>query len=378
MGESERIDEERLAYEQAIIYSKELRALYDEEKQRREELEHARQKLKTIIENIPLGIINVTPDNIIEEYNSAFLEILELEKFSLPLSLEELLEKIKDVYRPVIELMLKKDTSSEHNLEFSVYGLYKQIRLQKNVIYDKKGVIKEKIFIIDEISKIVRASELRTWTEIARKIAHEIKNPLLPIQLSAERLLRLKNRPDRLLEVLPEVAENIINSAKIINNLITDFSSFAKLSQLNLVKENICKVIKESFDLFSASERVKWEIKCTQPIILTIDPLRMKEVFMNLIKNSIEAKPEGEVVIKIELESGDNSVTIHYRDNGPGIPDEVAIKLFKPYFTTKTYGTGLGLSIVYKIIDLHDGSITVDTKEKGAHFIIKLPRKRHV
>jgi len=337
------------------------------------EFEHL--KLSAIVKNIPVGLITASPDGTIEEYNDAFLTSINLKSIENIRTLQELhetvLKKERNEYSSITQKLISADKWTEVTVSLNTGGTEKKYNLQKKIIFREETPF-FMIFSIQEMTKMARDNELTAWREISRKLAHEIKNPLLPIQISAERLRLQSGNPQKLADILPESVNMILSSVDMINKLVSDFSKFAKLTGIKKEPLDIEALLDEVIKNFASFSGVKFELKYDEKMIIPGDRPRLKDVFYNLIKNSIEAlEQKGEIRIEIKEEHG--FAVIHFYDNGPGLPETTLSNLFKPYFTTKTEGTGLGLTIVYRIIELHKGKIEFDNTGGGAHFIIRLP-----
>jgi len=233
-------------------------------------------------------------------------------------------------------------------------------RLQKNSSHDNK---------------------MKAWQDIAKRMAHEINNPLTPIRMSAERMLRrYKKDPTNFGPILEKSATSIITEVETLSSLLHDFRAFSRLPEPNFSKTNLYNLIDEVKEIYSTLKGSLVEINLSgigKSIELNIDKSQMKQVFSNLIKNSIEAiEKKGIININTSLVSKQNIkyCRIIIEDNGKGIPQELLENIFTPYFTTKKEGTGLGLSIIERIIFVHDGKIRVVSQtDKGTTFIIDLP-----
>jgi two-component system nitrogen regulation sensor histidine kinase NtrY len=219
------------------------------------------------------------------------------------------------------------------------------------------------------------------WREVARRIAHEVKNPLTPIQLSAQRLKKRygeKLRPEDG-GVFEECTNMIIKQAEGLKRLVNEFSNYARMPSSNPRPENIKEIIKEATDLYAdikSGIKVVFNNSVDVPV-LRVDREQMKRVMINLLDNAIAAiGREGEVRVELLYDEGMDVLKIEVADNGKGIPPDHKIRLFEPYFSTKKHGTGLGLAIVNSIITDHNGSIDVqDNVPRGTRFIIELPVK---
>ncbi len=224
---------------------------------------------------------------------------------------------------------------------------------------------------------LFHAQRIAAWRDIARKIAHEIKNPLTPIRLSAERLKRKYNSPD-FEKVLNKSVDTIIKEVDSLKTLVTEFSEFARMPQLNLSVVNLNHIVIDTLNMFEAIPNVKIITELEKDIpLLSLDKQRIKEVIINLFNNSIDAlNGKKDSIIKIRTYSRTNVfgkfVYLEIEDNGAGMEKEVLDKIFDPYFTTKKKGTGLGLSIVEKIVTEHHGKVKCESKKgEGTKFIIE-------
>jgi two-component system nitrogen regulation sensor histidine kinase NtrY len=235
------------------------------------------------------------------------------------------------------------------------------------------------VFVFEDLTQIIKAKKINVWREIAERIAHEIKNPLTPIQLSVQRLIRKfeksGNIPDK---VFTECINNISREINSLKELVNTFSSFAKVPEKHPKPTDINDLLREVVSLYGVNvEETEINLKPDPDIPnLFIDSELMKQVFKNLINNSIESvygyKPQIEITTSYEPEL--NRVKINIADNGTGIKEENKRKLFVPYFSTKTEGSGLGLAIVHRIIEDHNGFIRVtDNNPQGSIFSIELP-----
>jgi len=257
--------------------------------------------------------------------------------------------------------------------------------LDFEIKYNAKDEIKLLINAFNQMTKDLKASKqalyhaqrIAAWREIAQKIAHEIKNPLTPIKLSAEQLKRKYGSPE-FESILNKSVDTIIKEVDSLNKLVKEFSAFARMPQLNLKSENLNSIIYEVLNLFSATQNVKF-IKELQKDLpnLNLDKERIKDVLVNLINNSIYALRNNQNgIIKLRTYSRKNIfgefVYLEVEDNGEGIEKDLIEKIFDPYFTTKEDGTGLGLNIVEKIITEHKGRIRCESeKGVGTKFIIE-------
>ena len=249
------------------------------------------------------------------------------------------------------------------------------------MLRDDQGTYLGLVAVFDDLSEIERVQRMAAWREIARRIAHEVKNPLTPIQLSAQRLKKRYGhkaaRDDG--KVFEECTDMIINQVEELKRLVNEFSSFARLPTSNPTPNAINQIIGDSVSLYKEARkdiRIKFNDSGEMPKF-KVDREQMKRVMINLLDNAIAAVDEkGEIVIDLFYDKEEELVRIEVADTGKGIPPDHKMRLFEPYFSTKRHGTGLGLAIVNTIISDHHGSIRVqDNQPQGTKFIIKLPAK---
>jgi two-component system nitrogen regulation sensor histidine kinase NtrY len=203
------------------------------------------------------------------------------------------------------------------------------------------------------------------WADIARKIAHEIKNPLTPIQLSAE---RLKRRYLKEISTDPETfikcVDTIIRQVNHIGSLVQEFSSFARMPEPNMKQEDLCSICLNAVELQKQAYcGIKFNIEIPdKPVLCNCDSQQIHQVFTNILQNSIDAMTENCVInpqLRVFIEQVSKIIIITLEDNGPGFPKENRARLLEPYYTTREKGTGLGLSIVSKIVADHGGKIKI-------------------
>ena len=248
-----------------------------------------------------------------------------------------------------------------------------------NMLRDDQGKYSGLVAVFEDLSEIEKAQRVAAWREVARRIAHEVKNPLTPIQLSAQ---RLKKRYGRKVgeedgEVFEECTNMIINQAEGLKRLVNEFSSYARMPTSNPVPDDISQIIKEAVSLYQETQNnVRVTFKDSDGVpIFRLDREHIKRVMINLLDNAIAAiEDTGEVVVDLSYDKDLETVRIEVADNGKGIPPDHKMRLFEPYFSTKKHGTGLGLPIVNTIISDHHGFIDVrDNEPRGTRFIIELP-----
>jgi nitrogen fixation/metabolism regulation signal transduction histidine kinase len=227
-------------------------------------------------------------------------------------------------------------------------------------------------------SRLVYMQKLSAWQEVARRLAHEIKNPLTPIQLAVQELASKYRGGDPAYERLLTTAQEILTEeVGAIRRLVDDFSAFAKLPKVAPAPVDLGQVV-DDFSRAHPEWQKALEVEQRGPIAALCDKMLIRRVLANLVENAVQAtEAAGRTpVVRISLSAGENEVSLAVDDNGPGVPDEARERIFDPYMTTKEHGTGLGLAIVRKIMLDHGGDVRVaDTRSPlgGARFVVTLP-----
>jgi two-component system nitrogen regulation sensor histidine kinase NtrY len=234
------------------------------------------------------------------------------------------------------------------------------------------------VLVLDDVTPLIRAQKVAAWREVARRLAHEIKNPLTPIQLSAERLRRhFSGAPSQSKALLEECTSTIIGEVESLKGLVDEFSQFARMPSPRTVPTDLAQLITDTIALYNGIfSDVRIEQRYADGVSLVrLDPEQIRRVIINLVDNAIEAmERRGEIVLETQLDSTNGLVRVMVSDNGPGIPAAEREKLFLPYYSTKRRGSGLGLAIVRRIIAEHGGTIDVgDNTPRGTRFTIELP-----
>jgi len=238
------------------------------------------------------------------------------------------------------------------------------------------------VLVFDDITHMLKAQRDAAWGEVARRLAHEIKNPLTPIQLAAERLRRRLagklQREDA--ELLDRSTHTIVQQVETLKGMVNAFSEYARAPELKLAAVDLNELVNEAADLYRAETRVAIEVQADPALpAVRADRGRLRQVLNNLITNALEAlegAEDGRIVVSTQYSSGPRggSAVIMVADNGHGFDKEMLARVFEPYVTGKPRGTGLGLAIVKKIAEEHGGSIEADNRpEGGAYVRVVLP-----
>ena len=266
----------------------------------------------------------------------------------------------------------------EKTIEKEQIPLSVHISILRNEFQQQIG----RIMVFDDMTPIVNAQRAAAWSEVARRIAHEIKNPLTPIRLAAERIS--KKYGDQINEqAFKDSIQMIVSQVDDMRNLVNEFSQFARMPELKLIQAQLNDVLKSMGDVYSQNHsKVKFNLEL-DPVMpeFKFDPAQLKRVFVNLIDNAVHATEDEtaqisrpEVTIKTEYQAQHRIARIYIIDNGPGIPARDRVRVFEPYFSTKEKGTGLGLPIVKSIIEDHGGVIrALGNEPQGTKIYIELP-----
>ena len=233
------------------------------------------------------------------------------------------------------------------------------------------------VVVFDDVTQLVAAQRSAAWGEVARRLAHEIKNPLTPIQLSAERLqLKFAEKLDGAdAEMLARSTQTIINQVQAMKRMVNEFSDYARLPPPDLVRLDLNALIREVLGLYETS-RASLRVELTDALPLVLgDASQLRQIIHNLLRNAEEAQESSaEAHIDVQTRLSDGKAELIVGDNGPGFPPEIMARVFEPYVTSKVRGTGLGLAIVKKIVDEHHGRIRINNRQpQGAEVSIRLP-----
>lgn len=347
------------------------------------ELERRRRYMEIILKNVAAGVVSIDEKSRVTTINKSAEHILKIKTGE---SLNKTYDKVfstaqMEVIRELIKEMITTGRGTfEHQIKLSFPDNIIELLVSGTILKDEAGKYLGLVLVFEDLTHLQKAQRAAAWREVARRIAHEIKNPLTPIQLSAQRLR--KKYKDRFAsdgKVFDECTKIIINQTKEIKNLVNEFSSFARMPATNPRPNDLSKVIRESISLFKElPKNISFEfIERDKIPICNLDKDQMKRAIVNIFDNAVDAiENEGKITIETSYEKVFQIAKIEIADTGCGIPQEEKLKLFEPYFSTKKSGTGLGLSIVSSIIADHSGYIRArDNYPKGTRFIIELPVK---
>jgi two-component system, NtrC family, nitrogen regulation sensor histidine kinase NtrY len=352
-----------------------------------QELERRRQLMETVLENIPTGVISLDSSGRILRTNTSVSRMLGMNAEGLQ-SLEELLGA--DSARTVQHLMhrsLRMGVVSRE-LEIVVAGRVLHLAVTVSSLGARRANTGY-VLVFDDLSELLRSQKTEAWQEVARRIAHEIKNPLTPIQLSAQRLTRFLEKRDssqqgtpgdpELAKLVQECSRLIEREVSTLASLVNEFSQFVRFPAAKLGSTNANTIVQEAVEVFSGrldGVALKADLAQNLPLVRA-DAGLLRSVVVNLIDNAAEALENSsfrEIAVSTKVLTDSEAVEISVSDTGRGISPEDKDKLFLPHFSTKERGTGLGLAIAARIIAEHGGSIHVeDNFPVGSRFVIELP-----
>ncbi len=347
------------------------------------EVENQRAYLETILANLTAGVISFDAAFHIRTANQAAYRILHIPvshfvSQTLPnlasqhIELAELLEAIQ-------HLLEKADDIWEQRIVFLGPNGRQELLCRGTPLFSQDGSRMGAVVVFDDVTDLIQAQKNAAWGEVARRLAHEIKNPLTPIQLSAERLQHKlsKELPEASAEFLQRGTRTIVQQVEAMKHMVDDFAEYARPSKKHVQKINLLDLIQEVMALYQPSGIVFNTAFVAPRVVVEADPVSLRQVLHNLIKNAQEACVSGchiDIRISKAMRNNADYVELAIYDNGSGLQTEQIETIFEPYVSTKAKGTGLGLAIVKKIIEEHGGVIWVDTAyNAGAGFIIQLP-----
>ncbi len=345
------------------------------------ELDERRQYIETILLNVPAGVISFDANGKVTSINKFAEDLLKINKdeyldkdFRTTLRpnhklivekfLQELEESGKSTIQQPLRLFLGKET----------YSLLVNI----TKLNDETGNPLGTVLVFDNLTQLEKAQRIAAWREVARRIAHEVKNPLTPIQLSAQRLRkRYLHTLESDKEVFDLCTQTIINQVEELKRLVSEFSSFARMPVVQKSRNDLFKMVREILVFYEESHGyITFHYRTEQDIPpFEFDLKQMKRVLINLLENSITVLPDNGIIeISLSCDKEKQVVYMKVRDNGSGVADEDKLRLFEPYFSTKKSGTGLGLAIANTVVTDHNGRITVtDNEPTGTVFTVELP-----
>jgi two-component system nitrogen regulation sensor histidine kinase NtrY len=344
------------------------------------EVEGRRRYIETILERITTGVVSIDGAGTIATMNSAAARLLGLSRDSIGRP------ALSIFLRPDLEPMGKLLTRANRGTaepvahEIAVVREDRELHLAAvaTALVSDAGESEGVVLVFDDVTPLIRTQKVAAWREVARRLAHEIKNPLTPIQLSAERLRRhFAAASPQAKAIVNECTTTIVGEVESLKMLVDEFSQFARMPSPRTVPTDLADLITQTLSLYNGiftDITIERQFVPGMPLV-RLDVEQIRRVIINLVDNAIEAMDRrGRIVVETQLDQANNLVRVVVADDGPGIPPAEREKLFLPYYSTKRRGSGLGLAIVRRIIAEHGGSIDVgDNTPTGTRFTIELP-----
>ena len=346
------------------------------------ELEQRRRYIEIILQNITAGVISIDRQGIVTLMNRSAESILDMSsdqvigKPYLQLLTEDQATEFEEIRQ---ELSLSPKGMIQRQIRMEVKEKPLSLLASFTILRDRDGRSLGVVIVFDDLTELEKIQRLAAWREVARRIAHEVKNPLTPIQLSAQRLRKkyLDKLDDEARAVFDKCTNTIISQAKELKHLVDEFSNFARMPAPRLRPTRLDDLADEALAIYRdgyTKIEFRLEVQDDLPEAL-LDPDQIKRALINLLDNSVASMPDGgEIKIQITYNSAVNEICLSVSDTGPGIPPEDIPRLFEPYFSKKRGGTGLGLAIVNSIVADHNGRILVENNiPNGTRFVLFFP-----
>jgi len=353
------------------------------------ELEQRRRQMETILESIPTGVLSLDAERRVTHANQALLRMFHPERREQagpPILLGAQLDEVfpADVLQDFEPLLRRADRmgTTTGQMEIVIQRATLNVAITVAAL-QHQGQRSGYVIVFEDLSDLLKAQKQAAWREVARRVAHEIKNPLTPIALSAERIrrhLERGTRPDLAsLEVVRNCADTIASAVETVRTLVNEFSTLARFPTSRPEPADINHIVESALAMFNGrldNIHVHTSLARDLPKVMA-DSEAIKRAVANLVDNAAEAV-QGELLREIQISTAlvasRDAVEITVADTGHGVTQELKEKLFLPYFSTKKRGTGLGLAIVSRIVEDHHGSIRVEENEPvGAKFVVELP-----
>ncbi len=346
------------------------------------ELEHRRRYMEILLQNVTTGVISIDRKGAITTVNRSAEEILSIPASKLvgkpykeiltPAQAEEF-EEIRQ------ELLESAKGTLQRPIRLTVGDKTLSLVVNFTVLRDQEDRSLGVVVVFDDLTELERIQRIAAWREVARRIAHEVKNPLTPIKLSAQRLR--KKYMDKLdtggQKVLERCTNTIISQVEELRRLVDEFSRFARMPAPRMMLTDLRELADEVISMYrEGNPAIEFSIDAHPDLSrIKVDPDQIKRVLVNLVENAVSAMPDGgRVKILITTNDEADQLVLEVCDTGVGIDASDRSRLFEPYFSKRKGGTGLGLAIVNSIISDHNGTITVEeNRPKGTRFVIRLP-----
>jgi two-component system nitrogen regulation sensor histidine kinase NtrY len=354
------------------------------------QLDERRRYIETVLERIATGVVSVGADSRIETINTAALRLLDLGADVVGHSATDAFDR--EDLKPLEALLSRMQTASRETAaqEIALVRQGRELHLAAAAtpLQGEDGSFAGAVLVFDDVTPLIRTQRVAAWRDVARRLAHEIKNPLTPIQLCAERMRRqFSSAPPSARELVEECTTTIVGEVESLKGLVDEFAQFARMPTPRAIPSDLTALLNDTLALYNGLFR---EIRIERRLADGLPPVRLdveqiRRVVINLVDNAVEAlggpnaapRPNGDqpmIAVETRHDAGNGVVRLTISDNGPGIPLADRDKLFMPYYSTKRRGSGLGLAIVRRIIAEHGGNIeAADGTPTGTVFTVELP-----
>jgi two-component system nitrogen regulation sensor histidine kinase NtrY len=344
------------------------------------DIEGRKRYVETILDRIATGVLSVDALGRIRTANSAAVRLLGIDESvaGQPASEAFHSSELKPLGDVIDEALHSRGDIHPRDVSVTRGGRELHLAIMATPLRREDGASDGIVIVFDDVTPLVRTQKVAAWREVARRLAHEIKNPLTPIQLSAERMRRhLSSAPEPTRALVEECTDTIVEEVESLKALVDEFSQFARMPAPRTVSTALHELLADVLTLYHGifpDVEIRQRFADSLPKV-AIDPEQIRRVIINLIDNAIEAMEQrGTIEIETQHDPSNNLVRIVVADDGPGIPVSERDKLFLPYYSTKKRGSGLGLAIVRRIIAEHGGSIDLtDNTPRGTRFAVELP-----
>ncbi|MEA1867285.1 MAG: ATP-binding protein, partial [Thermodesulfobacteriota bacterium] len=346
------------------------------------ELEQRRRYIEIILQNITAGVISTDRQGFVTLMNKSASSILDMSsdqvigKPYLQLLTKDQAKEFEEIRQ---ELSLSPKGTLQRPIRMEIKEKTLSLLASFTILRDQDERSLGVVIVFDDLTELEKIQRLAAWREVARRIAHEVKNPLTPIQLSAQRLRKkyLDKLDDEARLVFDKCTNTIISQAKELKHLVDEFSNFARMPAPRLLPTRLVGLTDDVLSLYRDGHpniKFKLDVQEGLPDAL-LDPDQIKRALINLLDNAVASLPDGgEINIQITYNTDVNEICLSVSDTGPGISPEDLPRLFEPYFSKRKGGTGLGLAIVNSIVADHNGRILVeDNIPSGARFVLIFP-----
>jgi two-component system nitrogen regulation sensor histidine kinase NtrY len=346
------------------------------------DLDQRRKYMETVLRNVSAGVISIDQNGIITTINRAAEKMLNIRTEKV--LARPYMELLAPEHRALVDLILRelheiKGGFVEKQIELTIQGSVLTFLMATTLISDDEGNDIGMVVVFEDLTQLQKAERAAAWREVARRMAHEIKNPLTPVQLSAQ---RLQKKFGALVDddsgIFKECTNTIISQVDVLKNLVDEFSRYARMPVTTPVMSDLNEVIADAMTLYQdAHKEIVFDFHRSGDIPrLNLDPAQIKRVMINLLDNSVAAvnPSDGHIEVRTSYDGSRHRALVEVADNGSGIPPAYRGKMFEPYFSTKRSGTGLGLAIVSSIIADHRGHLSVrDNHPRGTIVAFELP-----